>query len=149
MVRKSGVVSASEEIGWPEMTMIGIWGRCWRTIRMVSNPSIPGMKMSRNNRSKSPVSAQCQPLSPVAGGDHAMAGAFQQQADGHLDRRIVIHDQYLAKVMVLRPPPESYQRQVAIFAETSFVLQRLHRLAMFRQLVGSMRKKPSYPHVVG
>jgi len=23
-----------------------------------------------------------------------MAGALQQQADGHLDRRIVIHDQY-------------------------------------------------------
>src|SRR5262245_49396997 len=35
MVRKSGVVSASEEIGRPEMTIIGICGRCWRTIRMV------------------------------------------------------------------------------------------------------------------
>ena len=38
--------------------------------------------------------AQCQALSAVVGSDHAMAGAFEQQADGHLDRRIVIHDQY-------------------------------------------------------
>ena len=72
--------------------MIGISGRCWRTIRMVSNPSIPGMKMSRNSRSKSPVS-KSPGLAAVAGGDHAVAGALQQQADGHLDRHIVIHDQ--------------------------------------------------------
>jgi hypothetical protein len=37
---------------------------------------------------------QCQALSPVIGSDHAMACAFQQQADGHLDRYVVIHDQY-------------------------------------------------------
>src|SRR3954465_12813446 len=64
MVRKSGAVSASEEIGRPEMTMIGICGRCWRTIRMVLNPSIPGMKMSRNNRSKSPVRHNTRPFRP-------------------------------------------------------------------------------------
>jgi hypothetical protein len=38
--------------------------------------------------------AQCQALSPVVGSDHAMAGALEQQANGHLDRRIVIHDKY-------------------------------------------------------
>ena len=64
MVRKSGAASASDEIGRPEITMIGICGRCWRTIRMVSNPSIPGMKMSRNSRSKSPVSHNARPFRP-------------------------------------------------------------------------------------
>ena len=64
MVRKSGAASASEETGRPEMTMIGICGRCWRTIRMVSNPSIPGMKMSRNNRSKSPLWHNARPFRP-------------------------------------------------------------------------------------
>ena len=33
-------------------------------------------------------------LSSVAGGDHAVAGPLQQKADGGLDRRVVIHDQY-------------------------------------------------------
>jgi len=66
MVRKSGAASASGLTGRPEMTMIGICGRCRRTIRMVSNPSIPGMNISRNSRSKSPVSHNARPFRPLS-----------------------------------------------------------------------------------
>ena len=38
--------------------------------------------------------AQGKSLAAVAGRDHDVAGAFQQQADGHLNRHVVIHDQY-------------------------------------------------------
>ncbi len=38
--------------------------------------------------------AQCQALSPVTGGDYIMPGALQQQTDDHLDRHIIIHDEY-------------------------------------------------------
>ena len=102
MVRKSGAESGSVETGRPEMTMIGISGCCWRTIRMVSNPSIPGMKISRNNRSKSPVSHRLNPLRPSPAVTTTVAGAFQQQADGHLNRHVVIHDQYSCQGQVLR-----------------------------------------------
>lgn len=66
MVRKSGVESASGEIGRPEMTMIGSCGCCRRAIRMVSNPSMPGMKISRNNRSNSPVWHKAKPFRPLS-----------------------------------------------------------------------------------
>ena len=36
-----------------------------------------------------------QPLTAVAGGDHAVAGPFQQNPDGGLDGAIVVHDQDL------------------------------------------------------
>ena len=41
-------------------------------------------------------------LSSVAGGDHAVAGPLQQKADGGLDRRVVIHDQYSCQYQILR-----------------------------------------------
>ena len=46
-----------------------------------------------------------------------MACAFEQQADGGLDRRIVIHDQYSCQNTVLRVPTEIRQRRVVNFAE--------------------------------
>ena len=51
-------------------------------------------------------------LAAVAGGDHAVARAFQQQADGRLDRRVVIHDQYLGQVWFSGRRQESHQLQV-------------------------------------
>ncbi len=50
--------------------------------------------------------AQREPLASVAGGDHAMAGAFQQQAHGSLNGSIVIHDQNSCQSQVLRIPLE-------------------------------------------
>ena len=126
MVRKSGRVR-SEEIGRPEMTMIGICGRCWRTIRMVSNPSIPGMKMSRNSRSKSPVWHNAKPFRPSP----AVTTLWPARSS---NRRTVIWTaasssttSILAKVKVLRAPLESDQRQVASFAEILVLLQLLPR----------------------
>jgi len=46
--------------------------------------------------------AQAKSLAAIAGRDHAVAGAFQQQADGALNRHIVIHDQYSCQRKVLR-----------------------------------------------
>ena len=89
-----GALSASDEIGRPEMTMIGICGRCWRTIRMVSNPSIPGMKMSRNNRSKSPVWHNARPFRPSSAVTTLWPARSSNRRTVSLDRRIVIHDQY-------------------------------------------------------
>jgi len=37
--------------------------------------------------------AQLHAFSSIVGGDYAMPGALEEQADGHLDRRIVIHNQ--------------------------------------------------------
>jgi hypothetical protein len=49
-----------------------------------------------------------------------MAGAFEQQADGQLDRSIVIHDQYSRQSKKFSGPLlESNQRQVASYAESS------------------------------
>jgi hypothetical protein len=48
-----------------------------------------------------------------------MSGALQQQADSHLDRRIVIHDQYACQSKTFSGSlRESYQRQVASYAES-------------------------------
>ena len=64
---------------------------------------------------------QREPFAAVAGGDHAVACAFEQQADGGLNRRIVIHDQYSCQVNRFSwSPPESGQRLVVNFAETLF-----------------------------
>jgi hypothetical protein len=38
--------------------------------------------------------AQFQTLSSIVDGDYAMSGSLKEQADGHLDRRVVIHNQY-------------------------------------------------------
>ena len=54
IVRKSGPGAESNGIAWPEITTIWTEGYCCRTNRMVSKPSMPGMKISRNRRSKSP-----------------------------------------------------------------------------------------------
>ena len=43
-----------------------------------------------------------EPLAAIAGGDDAVAGAFQQQPDGRLHRIVIVDDQDLRQVQVLR-----------------------------------------------
>jgi hypothetical protein len=50
--------------GLPEITMIGVSGRCRCASRIVSSPYIPGMKISRNSRSNSSASNNARPLRP-------------------------------------------------------------------------------------
>ena len=94
MVRKSGPVSASEAIG-------SSGDDDDRKLRVLLANHPHGFKSVHSRHEdveeqQIEISgpAQGQALSPVTGGDHAMVGALQQQADGHLDRHIVIHDQY-------------------------------------------------------
>jgi hypothetical protein len=93
--------------------------------------------------------AQCQALSPVTGGDHAMAGALQQQANGHLDRRIVIHDQY---------PCQSKMFSAPLWNQINGRLRVLPnpRVAATASPAGTFRlggqkagKKCLYPHLAG
>ena len=76
MARKSGPSTDPDGIGRPEITMMGIEGCCWRTCRMVSNPSMPGMKMSRKRRSNLSLEL-CEPVAAIAGRHNVMAGPLQ------------------------------------------------------------------------
>ena len=64
MLRKSGAGPDSDRMGLPEITIMGTSGRCACISRMVSMPSIPGMKISRNSRSNSSASNSANPLRP-------------------------------------------------------------------------------------
>lgn len=64
MVRKFGPFGISEGRGRPDIAIIGSDGLCWRTSRSASNPSMPGMKMSRNNRSNVSAWTRSRPRRP-------------------------------------------------------------------------------------
>ena len=66
-------------------------------------------------------------LAAVAGGDHAMASAFEQQANGGLDRRIVIHDQYSCQNTPLRARAGIRSTAGCEFCRNPVLLQRFPR----------------------
>jgi hypothetical protein len=93
MFRKSGPDLESDGMRRPDITMIGISGRRWRTHRIVSSPSMPGMKISRNSKSNASASKIARPLRPSPAVTTLCPARSKQQPDCHLNRRFVVHDQ--------------------------------------------------------